>query len=133
MPVFQRGGTNLCFHQQCQTNPYHPHQHLMLPVILDTLIGVVISHCGLNLYFCHRHWCWTSFYVLICHLYPLPFSHSVVSDSLQPHGLQHTRLPCPSPPVGVCLNLCPLSRWCHPTIWSSLVPFYICPYLLPIF
>ena len=50
------------------------------------------------------------------------FSHSVMSDSLWPHGLQHARPPCPSPTPGVYLNLCPLSRWCHPTISSSVVP-----------
>ena len=51
------------------------------------------------------------------------FSHSVVSDSLQPHGMQHTRLPCPSPTPGACSNSCPLSQWCHPTISSSVIPF----------
>ena len=51
------------------------------------------------------------------------FSFSVVSDSLQPHGLQHTRPPCPSPTPGACLNSCPSSRWCHPTISSSVIPF----------
>ena len=54
------------------------------------------------------------------------FSHSVVSDSLQPHGLQHTRPPCPSPTPEVYSNSCPLSRWCHPTISSSVVPFSSC-------
>ena len=51
------------------------------------------------------------------------FSHSVMSDSLQPHGLQHARLPCPSPTAGACSNSCSSSRWCHPTISSSVVPF----------
>jgi len=51
------------------------------------------------------------------------FSRSVVSDSLQPHGLQHTRPPCPSPTLGAYSNSCPLSRWCHPTISSSVVSF----------
>ena len=51
------------------------------------------------------------------------FSCSVMSDSLQPHELQHTRLLCPSPSPGTCSNSCPLSRWCHPTISSSVVPF----------
>ena len=51
------------------------------------------------------------------------FSHSVVSDSLQPHGLQHARPPCLSPTPGACSNSCPLSWWCHPTISSSVVPF----------
>ena len=48
---------------------------------------------------------------------------SVVSDSLWPHGLQHARIPLPSPSLGICWNSCPLSRWCHPTIQSSVVPF----------
>ena len=48
---------------------------------------------------------------------------SVASDSLWPHGLQHARLPCPSPTPGACSNLCPSSRWCHPTVSSSVIPF----------
>ena len=51
------------------------------------------------------------------------FSCSVVSDSLWPHGLQHARPPCPSPTPAVYSNSCPLSRWCHPTISSSVVSF----------
>ena len=51
------------------------------------------------------------------------FSRSVVSNSLRPHGLQHSRPPCPSPTPGVYSNSCPLSWWCHPTISSSVVPF----------
>ena len=51
------------------------------------------------------------------------FSHSVMSDSLRPHGLQHARPPCPSPTPGACSNSCPCSLRCHPTISSSLVPF----------
>ena len=53
----------------------------------------------------------------------LSFSQSVVSDSLQPHGLQHTRLPCPSPTPGAYSNSCPSSRGCHPTILSSVISF----------
>ena len=49
------------------------------------------------------------------------FSHSVMSDSLRPHGLQHARPPCPSPTPGFYSNSCPLSQWCHPTISSSVV------------
>ena len=56
----------------------------------------------------------------------LQFSHSVVSDSLQPHGLQHARSPCPSPIPRVYSDSCPLSRWCHPTISSSVIPFSSC-------
>ena len=55
----------------------------------------------------------------------LLFSCLVVSDSLQPHGLQHACLPCPSPSPGACSDSCPLSQWCHPTI-SSSHPFSSC-------
>ena len=57
---------------------------------------------------------------------PTQFSHSVVSNSLRPHGLQHTRPPCPSPTPGVYSNSCPLSQWCYPIISSSVVPFSSC-------
>ena len=50
----------------------------------------------------------------------VPFSCSVVSDSLRPHGLQHARPPCPSPTPRACSNSCPLSQWCHPTIFHPL-------------
>ena len=53
-------------------------------------------------------------------------SHSVVSDSWRPHGLQHTRLPCPSPTPSACSNSCPSSWWCHPTISPSVIPFSSC-------
>ena len=51
------------------------------------------------------------------------FSHSVMSDSLRPHELQHARSPCPSPIPRVYPNSCPLSPWCHPIISSSVIPF----------
>ena len=54
------------------------------------------------------------------------FTRSVVSDSLRPHGLQHARLPCPSPSPGACSNSCPSSQSCHPAISSSVVPFSSC-------
>ena len=54
------------------------------------------------------------------------FSHSVASDSLWPHGLQHARLPCPSSSLGACSNSCPSSWWCHLTISSSVIPFSSC-------
>ena len=59
------------------------------------------------------------------------FSHSVVSDSLRPHGLQHARPPSPSPTPRAYSNSCPSSWWCHPTISSSIVPFSSCPQSLP--
>ena len=64
-------------------------------------------------------------------LHSVQFSRSVVSDSLWPHDLQNTRPPCPSPTPGVYSNSCPSSRWCHPAISSSVVPFSSCPQSLP--
>ena len=69
-------------------------------------------------------------YIYICIVYLL-FSHSVMSNSLWPHGLQPTRLPCPSLSSGVCSNSCPLSQWWHPTISSSVTPFSSCPQSFP--
>ena len=59
------------------------------------------------------------------------FSRSVVSDSLWPHESQHARPPCPSPTLGVHSNSCTSSRWCHPAISSSAIPFSFCPQSLP--
>ena len=61
----------------------------------------------------------------------LLFSHQVMSYSLQAHKLQHARLPCPSLFSGVCSNSCPLSWWCHPTISSSVTPFFSCSQSFP--
>ena len=63
--------------------------------------------------------------------FSVQFNHSVMFDSLRPHGLQHTRLPCPSPTPGACSNSCPLSRWCHPTISSSVILFSSCHQSFP--
>ena len=70
----------------------------------------------------HTHFIWRSLGVLP------NFSsvHSVVSSSLWPHELQHTRLPYPSPTPKACSNSCPLSQWCHSTISSSVIPFSSC-------
>ena len=56
-------------------------------------------------------------------LFSIQFSHSVMSSSLRPHGLQNAELLCPSSTPGTCSNWCPSSGWCHPTISSSVVPF----------
>ena len=68
---------------------------------------------------------------IICMYISVQFSLSVMSDSLQPHGLQHTRPPCPSPTPGVHANPCLSSQWCHPAISSSVVPFSSCPQSFP--
>ena len=59
------------------------------------------------------------------------FSHSVMSDALQPHGLQHARLPSPSLSPGVCSNSCPLSQWCHSTLSPFVIPFSSFPQSFP--
>ena len=59
-------------------------------------------------------------------LISVQFGRSVMSDSLRPHGLQHTRPPCPSPTPRVHSDSCPLSQWCYPTIPSSVIPFSSC-------
>ena len=75
------------------------------------------------------------FHVVVVML--LLFTHWVVSDSLQPrglqqaNGLQHARLPCPSVSLGVCSNSCPLSQWCHSPISSSVTSFSSCPQSFP--
>ena len=61
----------------------------------------------------------------------LLLSLKIRPNSLWPHGLQHSRLPCPSLSLGVCSNSCPLSRWCHPTISSSVTCFTFCPQYFP--
>ena len=75
--------------------------------------------------FCVGRWVlYYQHHLLMCYSeLSLLFSLLVVSDSLQPHGLQHSRLPCPSPSPRACSNSCPLSLWCHPNILSSVVPF----------
>ena len=67
---------------------------------------------------------------IYCPLNAVQFSRSVMSDSLGPHGLLHTRLPCPSPPPRACSNSCPSSWWCHPTI-SSCYPLLLLPSIFP--
>ena len=59
------------------------------------------------------------------------FSHSIMSNSLWPHGWQHNRSPCPSPTPRVYSNSCPLSQWCHPTSSPSVAPIFSCPQPLP--
>ena len=92
----------------------HSHTHPNSPVT-----GVDIASCrameinrGSG-----KVWTWKEYQVSV------QFSHSDVSDSLRPHGLQHARPPCPLPSPGSWSNSCPLSWWCHPTTSSSVIPF----------
>ena len=81
-----------------------------------------------------RDWTWVSHSVGRCFTVwdtsSVQFSHSVLSDSLRPHELQHTRPLCPLPIPRVHPNPCPLSQWCHPTISSSVIHFS-CPQSFP--
>ena len=70
---------------------------------------------------------WVCVLLVILGISSVQFSRSVVSDSLRPHEPQHARPPCPSPTPGAYSNSCPSSRWCHPAISSSVVPFSSCP------
>ena len=85
-----------------------------------------LQHWAPNFYLCHNISPRIVLLLLLSVLSSVQFSHWVVSDSLRSHGLQLARLPCPSPTPGVYWNSCPLSRWCHPTISSSVVPFSSC-------
>ena len=88
--------------------------HFLLQGIFPTQrLNLCLLHWQAALYLGHVSVCFSS----------AQFSRSVVSDPLQPHGLQLARPPCPSPAPGVYSNSCPLSQWCYPTISSSVVPF----------
>ena len=109
-----------------------------LPWFMDLTFQVSMQYCSLQ----HQtlpsppdtsttecHFCfWSSHFVLSG---SIQFSCSVVSDSLQPHGLQHTRLPCPSPTPGAYSYSCPLNWWCLPTILSLCCPLLLLPSIFP--
>ena len=108
---------------------------------LSQILTIILPHEWPAHYFIYSfHPClFPTVHTCLCHSLGKPtvqfssiqFSCSVVSDSLWPHELQHARPPCPSPTPGVHSNSCPLSRWCHPAISSSVVPFSSCPQSLP--
>ena len=74
---------------------------------------------------------WVRMWYVYTMEYSVPFNRSVVPDSLWTHGLQHARLPCPSPTPRVYSDSCPSSQWCHPAISSSVIPSSSCPQSLP--
>ena len=83
-----------------------------------------VLHTHLDIQVLSTCWGWGELmWQLLSTVSSVQFSHSVVSNSWQPHRLQHTRLPCRLVTPGPCSRSCPLSRWCHPTISSSVVPF----------
>ena len=97
----------------------HPHSTEL------EVLGLVPALCGF--WVCFLFVCFFERYIHLKFLTAfssVQFSRSIVSDSLQNHGLQHARLPCPTPRA--CSNLCPLSWWCHSTISSSVIPFSSC-------
>ena len=87
-------------------------------ITILTVLSLPIQECGVSL-------------DLFGSFSSVQFTHSVVSDSLRPHELQHARPPCPSPTPGVHPKPCPSSQWCHPAISSSFVPFSSCPQSFP--
>ena len=91
----------------------------MTLTVLRSIGQLLCKH--INDFYC---WCWLW-------LPSVQFSPSVVSSSLQPHGLQHARLPCPSPTLRAYSNSRPWSRWCHPTISSSVISFSFCLHSFP--
>ena len=93
-------------------------------------VFVQISLCMSAQNVVHIQWCCRS-NSCIYQFSSVQFSCSVVSDSLHPHGLQHTRLPCPSPIPRARSNSCPSSQWCHPAISSSVDPFSFCLQSIP--
>ena len=83
----------------------------------------------INVTYHHHCWPWSLSWGWLH--FSVQFSHSVMSDSLQPHESQHARPSCPSPTPGVQSNSCPSSRWCHPAIAFSVIPFSSCLQFLP--
>ena len=94
-------------------------QSLWLPNLVAYFRGILL----IAVFFTMFHQC---DFIYSNFLSSVQFGRSVMSDFLWPHGLQHTSLPCSSPTLAACSNSCPLSRWCHPTISSSVIPFSSC-------
>ena len=98
----------------------------LLPCCWNTFVDYIILHKRIFTIFVNRHDHGNSINTKFASYLRAEFYHSVVSNSLWPHGQQHARLPCPSPSPRACSNSCPLSQWYHPTILSSVIPFSSC-------
>ena len=118
--ILKKGAMNICIHRESFFGLSKVMDQFWLLLHPALIPRRIYSSCYLPLSF-------VCLFVDLGFLLLLLFSRSVMSNSLWPHGLQHTGLPCPSPSPGACSNSCPLSQWCHPTILSSVVP---CPLLL---
>ena len=97
-------------------------------ILISFFISSVICWLFLSVLFSFHMFVFFIAFFLFC---SVQFHHSVMSDSLWPCELQHARPPCPSPTPGVHPNACPSSRWCHPAISSSVIPFSSCPQSFP--
>ena len=134
-----------CLQQSRQTFPsprkFSSNPFLLIPIHLGQPLfwfGLSRLYLFLNFYAEWRmDWiCVGVWFLLACgswdsFMLSVQFSRSVMSDSLQPHGLQHARLPCLSPTPGAYSNSCPSSLWCNPTISSSGLPFPSCLQIFP--
>ena len=120
----ESGGLQSTGLQNCQTQ-LSMHLILLLPAAFPTYLKAVKTLSFVPRLLIHK-FKWKAQNMNVTGKYRswmLLFSCSVVSDSLRPHGLQHTRLPCPASSPRACLNSRPLSQWCHPAISSSVIPF----------
>jgi len=115
---------------------YSPwHSHTLQPgetlgFIMMTFINALQNTRKWNDHIC-CNWLKLRFMYLFLNISSVQFSRSVVSNSLRPHEPQHTRPLCPLPTPGIHSDSCPSSRWCHPAISSSVIPFSSCPQSLP--
>ena len=104
---------------------FFKHFYIWTKIVLIIQLSPKVMLCLKWLHLCKKfEWkvC-LHYFILFFIISSVQFSCSIVSKSLQPHGLQHARLPCPSPTPRACSDLRPSSQWCHPTISSSVVPF----------
>ena len=112
--------------------PFHPLSSLLFLPSIFPCIRVFSNESALHIRW-PKYWNFSFSIILPMNILggSVQFSHSVVSNSLRPHEPQHARPPCPSPTPGVHQNQRPSSQWCHPTISSSVIPFWSCPQSFP--